>query len=236
MLPPKLIRFCSSMPWRDDTKYCISILGDILVYLQGEGYEADSLAIIQSREEHAYGFIRFNIELYDEMNCCKTLDQFNEFHRDLKKYVHWEPTQYSIVSYLYITYDWKVVKPKTLQNSFLNMVRDYFNINPHKRKDESKMDDKITTLADTAKLMESLNFRDRFKAEYLQLKIRAKLLSKTLEKLQNGELSFTPKCPYDLLHQHLVHMQDYLSDLEKRANIEGISLLWLNDGAPKDAS
>ena len=91
-------------------------------------------------------------------------------------------------------------------------------------------------LKDTADLMISEDYKDRFKAEYQQLKIRANKLSAMLKKYKDGTLEFTPKCSYEVLYEQLVHMKDYLDDLEKRANIEGISLLWLNNGAPNDAS
>ena len=91
-------------------------------------------------------------------------------------------------------------------------------------------------LKDTIDLMISEDYKDRFKAEYQQLKIRANKLNTMLKKYKDGTLEFAPKCSYEVLYEQFVHMKDYLDDLEKRANIEGISLLWLNDGAPNNAS
>ena len=91
-------------------------------------------------------------------------------------------------------------------------------------------------LKDTIVLMTSDNYKERFKAEYLQTKIRSQKLRATLNAMKDGTLKFKPKCGYDLLHEQLVYMQSYLGVLERRATIEGISLLWLNDGAPEKAS
>lgn len=79
-------------------------------------------------------------------------------------------------------------------------------------------------LKDTITLMNSSDYRDRFKAEYYQLYIRAAKLSALLEKHRNGELNFQLSCPYDLLAVQLVYMQNYLDLLKSRAQIEGINL------------
>lgn len=79
-------------------------------------------------------------------------------------------------------------------------------------------------LKDTAELMESADFKDRFKAEYYQLNIRMTGLSKMLESYKNGTLKFTPKCSYDLLNAQFKAMDMYASYLEERAKIEGIEL------------
>lgn len=79
-------------------------------------------------------------------------------------------------------------------------------------------------LKDTVELMDSKDFKDRFIAEYNQLKIRKVKLSVMLLKYRQGNLSFNPKCSYDLLHEQLIYMESYLKVLEKRAEIENISL------------
>lgn len=91
-------------------------------------------------------------------------------------------------------------------------------------------------LTQTVDLMSSTNFKERFKAEYLQTKIRSQKLRAILDSMKDGTIKFNPKCDYDLLHEQLVYMQSYLGVLERRATIEGISLIWLNDGAPEKAS
>ena len=79
-------------------------------------------------------------------------------------------------------------------------------------------------LQDTIELMNSEDFKDRFKAEYYQLKIRRDGLKKMLKKYKEGTLGFTPKCDYDLLHTQLVYMEGYMVVLETRAEIENIKL------------
>lgn len=79
-------------------------------------------------------------------------------------------------------------------------------------------------LKDTIALMTSEDYRERFKAEYLQLKIRIEKLSAMLEKWDAGELDFEPTCPKDLLEEQCNHMDDYRMTLERRARLEGIDL------------
>lgn len=80
------------------------------------------------------------------------------------------------------------------------------------------------TLEDTKELMCSPNYKDRFKAEYYQLKIRYNKLVDMLDKWGKGKLNFTPTCPKYILRMQSFHMQDYLSILEERAKLEGIIL------------
>ena len=79
-------------------------------------------------------------------------------------------------------------------------------------------------LSETIELMTSENYDDRLKAEYYQLKLRMNGLSKMLVDYSLGELKFTPKCNYDLLHGQFKAMDLYASYLEERAEIEGIDL------------
>ena len=79
-------------------------------------------------------------------------------------------------------------------------------------------------LQDTVELMTSEDFKERFKAEYYQLKIRIEGLRTMLDKYKNGALNFTPKCSYDLLNGQFKAMEMYASFLEVRAFIEGIKL------------
>ena len=79
-------------------------------------------------------------------------------------------------------------------------------------------------LKDTIPMMTSADYKERFKAEYLQLKIRDDKLSAMLNKYKEGTLDFTPCCPYEMLFEQLVYMEHYLSMLEHRAEIEGINL------------
>lgn len=79
-------------------------------------------------------------------------------------------------------------------------------------------------LMETATMMGSKDYKERFKAEYYQVKIRAEKLKTMLEKYKTGTLNFTPSCSYELLYAQLVHMKDYKSCLSERALIEGIDL------------
>lgn len=79
-------------------------------------------------------------------------------------------------------------------------------------------------LKDTATLMVSSNYKERFKAEYYQLKIRYGKLKYMLQKWDNGELNFTPDCPRSVYNVQLQGMQQYFAALEARAVIEKIQL------------
>lgn len=79
-------------------------------------------------------------------------------------------------------------------------------------------------LKDTVDLMLSEDYKDRFKAEYLQTKIRYDKLHKMLVKLEAGKLDFKPTCPVTTLSTQKRYMGEYLRQLEIRAAIEGIEL------------
>ena len=79
-------------------------------------------------------------------------------------------------------------------------------------------------LTDTVVLMNGSDFRDRFRAEYLQLSIRLDKLEEMLYRTKTGTLSFTPSCSYELLHEQVVYMKQYKRVLEERAKIENIDL------------
>ena len=80
-------------------------------------------------------------------------------------------------------------------------------------------------LNDTIELMQSQDYKDRFKSEYFQVKIRTEKLGVMLEKWRTGQLTFTPSCEYDLLHKQYVFMTEYKLCLEERAVVEGIDLV-----------
>ena len=80
-------------------------------------------------------------------------------------------------------------------------------------------------LKDTIEMMQSGDFKERFKAEYFQTKIRAEKLESMIEKLSANTLDFKPKCPLDIFTEQLKYMQAYLHVLEQRAEIEGITLV-----------
>ena len=72
-------------------------------------------------------------------------------------------------------------------------------------------------LKDTIEMMVSVDYKERFKAEYLQLKIRMTGLSNMLKKYKAGTLTFKPSCSYDLLNGQLKSMEMYAKYLEERA-------------------
>lgn len=79
-------------------------------------------------------------------------------------------------------------------------------------------------LKDTSALMTSADYKERFKAEYLQLKIRRDKLAAMLVKWDAGELGFTPTCSRDLYTFQLYVMDGYLHVLGQRAKLEGVEL------------
>ena len=79
-------------------------------------------------------------------------------------------------------------------------------------------------LRDTVSMMNSADYKERFKAEYLQTKIRYEKLHKMVIKYEAKTLNFTPSCSIDLLKEQKKHMGNYLYCLEVRAEIEGIDL------------
>ena len=80
-------------------------------------------------------------------------------------------------------------------------------------------------LKDTIEMMQSDDFKERFRAEYFQTKIRYEKLHKMLVKYEAGTLNFEPKCSIDLLVKQASFMGNYLKTLEIRAEIEGIDLI-----------
>lgn len=78
---------------------------------------------------------------------------------------------------------------------------------------------------DTIEMMASSDYKDRFKAEYYQLKIRYDKLALMITKWDEGTLEFEPTCSRTLLSRQLHHMRMYMIDLETRAKVEGIKLV-----------
>ena len=56
-------------------------------------------------------------------------------------------------------------------------------------------------LKDTIDLMNSTDYKERFKAEYLQTKIRYDKLDAMTVKYEAGTLNFTPSCSLELLKE-----------------------------------
>lgn len=79
-------------------------------------------------------------------------------------------------------------------------------------------------LKDTVDLMNSADYKERFKAEYYQTEIRYKKLHKMITKLKAGKLDFEPDCDEEILVDQARIMHSYLNVLEVRAEIEEIEL------------
>lgn len=79
-------------------------------------------------------------------------------------------------------------------------------------------------LKETVAMMNSADFKERFRAEYFQAKIRYDKLDTMTVKYEAGTLPFTPNCTLDLLKEQKKHMGNYIRCLKIRAEIEGINL------------
>lgn len=79
-------------------------------------------------------------------------------------------------------------------------------------------------LSETASMMISEDYKERFKAEYEQTRIRYAGLSKMIHKWHRGELEFTPTCNEEIFQRQLTTMYKYLGILEERAILEEIDL------------
>ena len=91
-------------------------------------------------------------------------------------------------------------------------------------------------LKDTIEMMNSADYKERFKAEYYQTKIRYEKLKKFNTKIEAAkEMRYDAvgkhkcpmpehDCPDELLREQQSVMGNYLHILEVRAEIEGITL------------
>lgn len=79
-------------------------------------------------------------------------------------------------------------------------------------------------LKDTIEMMNSDDYKERFRAEYHQTKIRRDKLHNVLIKNEAGVLNFGLACNPYLLKKQEAAMDEYLRQLEIRAAIEKIEL------------
>lgn len=79
-------------------------------------------------------------------------------------------------------------------------------------------------LKETVEMMNSADYKERFKAEYIQVVIRYKKLESMLEKWDKGELPFIPTCPRSTYNMQVRAMADYIAVLEARAVMEKVDL------------
>lgn len=79
-------------------------------------------------------------------------------------------------------------------------------------------------LAATAELMVSSDYKDRFRAECIQLENRYYALHRMVESWDAGALPFTPTCPREIYDEQLAAMRAYMKVLTERAHIENIPI------------
>ena len=89
------------------------------------------------------------------------------------------------------------------------------------------------TLHDTVEMMQSTDYKERFRAEYWQTRIRYERLKAFNNRIEAAEATNfldnsvdMPKhdCPFDMLRHQQSVMGEYLHILEVRAIIEGVEL------------
>lgn len=83
----------------------------------------------------------------------------------------------------------------------------------------------MKNLKDTIEMMNSSDYKERFKAEYQQVVICYKKLAAMLEKWDKGELNFKPTCPRSTYNMQIKAMIDYIAVLEARAVMENVDLV-----------
>lgn len=96
------------------------------------------------------------------------------------------------------------------------------NLRENRKKGKGKGEN--MKLADTVEMMNSADYKERFKAEYAQLIIRYQGLKNLLVKWDNGTLDFEPTCPRSIYTLQIKAMTDYIAVLEARAAIEHIDI------------
>lgn len=79
-------------------------------------------------------------------------------------------------------------------------------------------------LNDTIELMKSEDYKDRFIAEYWQVRARFDKLCIMHSRMKDGTLDFEPTCPIEIYTKQLDAMVQYIDVLEQRAELEGINL------------
>lgn len=82
----------------------------------------------------------------------------------------------------------------------------------------------ITELKETIPMMESKDYKERFRAEYWQAVVRYQKLDSMLAQWDLGILDFEPVCPKPMLEKQLGILWDYIQILRDRAELEGIEL------------
>lgn len=122
---------------------------------------------------------------------------------------------------------WKNSGPNNIGDDGYKVIYDdgYESWCPKKQFEKHNRELKVAgELSISVELMNSPDWKDRTKAEYIQLYHRAKNLRRMLDRYKSGELDFAPNCSYELLKTQLKIMEAYMAILEERDNIENIEL------------
>lgn len=81
-----------------------------------------------------------------------------------------------------------------------------------------------TPLAESVPMMFSDNKVDRFKAEYIQIKVHIEEIENLIKNLKENELDFLPKFSFGMLNEQLCLMKNYAEILERTAKISDVDV------------
>ena len=110
---------------------------------------------------------------------------------------------------------------------------EFFEEQPPKKQTTCIVPKNNTAFDHTIELMRSTDYKDRFRAEYMQTKIRYEKLKAFNTRIEAAERTMYEKakvyepvhaCPADMLREQQSVMGEFLHILELRAVIEGIDL------------
>lgn len=125
----------------------------------------------------------------------------------------------------------KEVMDKIKNRKSFEIKQEVLNVYPSSieiRKIKEKKEKNNMELKETVELMNSVDYKDRFIAEYHQVKIRYEKLKNFCNKIEVetmlGKEVTKHDCPLELLREQQKYMGLYLSVLEKRALIENVEL------------
>lgn len=125
----------------------------------------------------------------------------------------------------------KEVRDKIKNQKYFEIKQEALGVYPASieiTKIKEKKEKNNMELKETVKLMNSENYKDRFIAEYQQVKIRYEKLKNFCNKIEVEEMLGKEvtkhDCPLELLREQQKYMGLYLSILEKRALIKNVEL------------
>lgn len=125
----------------------------------------------------------------------------------------------------------KEVMDKIRNQKSFEIKQEVLNVYPASieiRKIKEKKEKNNMELKETVELMNSEDYKERFVAEYHQVKIRYEKLKNFCNKIEVEEMLGKEvtkhDCPLELLREQQKYMGLYLSVLEKRALIENVEL------------